>query len=91
MDEAKISKIEEMLNVDLPITEVVKQGPDQVKNFPPISVLNVKGQLVARDGNSRLHVALETNAEKKIKVRIEKEIESFRDLAKRHTAKVGEY
>ncbi|AKF92337.1 hypothetical protein EX87_00620 [Brevibacillus laterosporus] len=69
-------------NGKTPITKVVKQGPDQVKNFPPISVVNVKGQLVARDGNSRLYVAQKTKAEK-IKVRIEKDIESFKDLTKR--------
>ncbi|GED57617.1 hypothetical protein AA984_17645 [Brevibacillus formosus] len=69
-------------NGKIPIKKAIQQGPEQVKNFPPISVVNVKGQLVARDGNSRLYVALETKAEK-IKVRIEKDIDSFRDLTKR--------
>jgi RHS repeat-associated protein len=35
------------------IEKVFRQGPDQVDDFPPIKVVDVKGKLVARDGNSR--------------------------------------
>ncbi|WP_374019757.1 hypothetical protein ABU162_08915 [Paenibacillus thiaminolyticus] len=66
----------------LSITKVIRQGAEQVKDFPPISVIDVKGQLVARDGNSRLYVARSTKAEK-IKVKIETDIDSFKDLTKR--------
>ena len=36
------------------IDKAISLGPAQVAAFPPIRVVNVKGQWVARDGNSRL-------------------------------------
>ncbi|EXB48568.1 RHS repeat-associated core domain protein [Acinetobacter sp. 1000160] len=44
------------------IQSSINNGAAQVANFPPISVINVKGQWVARDGNSRLLIAKSTKA-----------------------------
>ncbi|NHZ83844.1 DUF4150 domain-containing protein [Massilia sp. CCM 8695] len=42
--------------------KAIRLGAAQVAEFPPISVINVKGQWVARDGNSRLLIARKTKA-----------------------------
>ena len=65
-----------------PIQKIISKGSEQVGNFKPINVINVKGQYVVRDGNSRLYIAQKTKA-KKIKVHIETDIDAFRDLNKR--------
>ena len=65
-----------------PIQKIISKGSKQVGDFKPINVINVKGQYVVRDGNSRLYIAQKTKA-KKIKVHIETDIDAFRDLNKR--------
>ncbi len=57
----------------------VKKGNVKVTDFPSISVVDVKGQLVARDGNSRLAIAKMAKA-KEINVRIETDMDSLKDL-----------
>ena len=52
------------------IEKAIKQGPGQVKNFPPISVVTVKGQKVARDGNSRLSLKKQEQARLKLPIRL---------------------
>jgi len=64
------------------IGKAIRNGPGQVEDFPPINVVNVKGQYVARDGNSRLYLAQKTKASS-INVVIETDMNSFRDLTKR--------
>ena len=66
----------------VPIEKVIRQGSSQVNDFPPIKVLNVKGQLVVRDGNSRLYVAIKTKA-KKIKYIVENSPDNWKDLNSR--------
>ena len=44
------------------IWKAYKEGPGQVNSFPPVDVIDVKGQLVVRNGNSRLSIAQETGA-----------------------------
>nr|WP_240754569.1 RHS repeat-associated core domain-containing protein [Lampropedia aestuarii] len=44
------------------IKSAINAGAEQVFSFPPISVLVIKGRMVARDGNSRLLIAQETKA-----------------------------
>lgn len=47
---------------NLPMQSAINLGPKQVLSFPPISVINVKRQWIARDRNSRLLIAKETKA-----------------------------
>ena len=51
------------------VVNQVKKGKLKVTDFPPIEVVNVKGQLVARDGNSRLAIAVLGKA-KQIKYKV---------------------
>ncbi|NLW48188.1 MAG: hypothetical protein GXY86_12755, partial [Firmicutes bacterium] len=69
-------------NGKMSIEKVIRQGPEQVKDFPPIKVVEVKGQLVVRDGNSRLLIARETKAET-IKAVMENDLNCLRDLFSR--------
>jgi len=39
-------------NGKISMQKAVRQGAEQVENFPPIKVANVKGQYVAIDGNN---------------------------------------
>jgi len=64
------------------INAVIKEGPNQVKDFPPIDVKIVDGQMVAIDGNSRLTIAEKTGAIK-IKAKIKTDIESAKELSRR--------
>ncbi len=70
------------LNGKIFIEKAIHQGSVQVENFPPISVIEVDGQYVVRDGNSRLLIAQKTKA-KKIKVIIETALDACRDLNRR--------
>lgn len=66
------------------IDKAVHLGPEQVDEFPPISVLDMKGQYVVRNGNSRLYIAKETKAEKiKVIIIIETSVEAYNDLIRR--------
>ncbi|WP_346014245.1 RHS repeat-associated core domain-containing protein [Kosakonia sp. SMBL-WEM22] len=60
----------------------VRRGDVKVTDFPAIKVVNVKGQLVARDGNSRLAIAIKAKA-KQIKVIIENNVDQLRDFTSR--------
>jgi hypothetical protein len=44
------------------IQTVINLGAEQVALFPPIHVIQIKGQWIARDGNSRLLIARKTKA-----------------------------
>lgn len=69
-------------NGKVSVEKAIRQGPEQVEDFPPITVLEMKGQYVVRDGNSRLYIANETKA-KQIKVIIESSLDAYSDLLKR--------
>ena len=69
-------------NGKVSIEKAIRQGPEQVEDFPPITVLEMKGKYVVRDGNSRLYIANETKA-KQIKVIIESSLDAYADLLKR--------
>ena len=64
------------------VVNQVKSGDVKVTDFPAIEVIDVKGQLVARDGNSRLAIAVLGKA-KQIKYKIITEIDLLRDFTKR--------
>lgn len=66
-----------------PMSQVVRQGPDQVADFPPIRVSKVKGQWVARDGNSRLFVGKKTKAQKIKAIDETGDVPSWNDLNRR--------
>jgi RHS repeat-associated protein len=69
-------------NGKIPMQTAINAGPEQVKSFPPIPVMIVKGQVVALNGNSRLLIAQETGAPL-IRVQIVSGPEAYRELAKR--------
>ena len=60
----------------------VRKGKVKVTDFPAIKAVNVKGQLVVRDGNSRLAIARSAKA-KQIKVIIETNVDKLRDFTGR--------
>ncbi|WP_143558195.1 hypothetical protein, partial [Snodgrassella alvi] len=60
----------------------VRKGNVKVTDFPAIRVVDVKGQLVVRDGNSRLAIARNAKA-KQIKVIIETDVGKLRDFTGR--------
>lgn len=64
------------------VVNQVKSGKIKVTDFPAIEVVNVKGQLVARDGNSRLAIAVLGKA-KLIKYKIITDMDLLRDFTKR--------
>jgi uncharacterized protein RhaS with RHS repeats len=64
------------------VVNSVKRGDVDVTEFPAISVVDVKGQLVARDGNSRLAIAVMAKA-KQIKIKMETGVDQLRDLSSR--------
>ena len=64
------------------VVNQVKSGDVKVTDFPAIEVIDVKGQLVARDGNSRLAIAVLGKA-KQIKYKIITEIDLLRDFTKK--------
>jgi RHS repeat-associated protein len=69
----------------IPVASAIRKGPDQVKGFPAIKAQLVKGQLVARDGNTRLLIAQETKAPK-ILIEIESGAEARTQLSRRTAA-----
>ena len=60
----------------------VRKGKVKVTDFPAIRVVNMKGQLVVRDGNSRLAIARIAKA-KQIRVIIETNVDKLRDFTGR--------
>ncbi|ELV5638727.1 PAAR/RHS domain-containing protein [Salmonella enterica] len=60
----------------------VRKGNIKATDFPAIKVVNVKGQLVVRDGNSRLAIAVKGKAQQ-IKVILETNVDQLRDFTKR--------
>ncbi|WP_237613301.1 RHS repeat-associated core domain-containing protein [Pectobacterium parmentieri] len=60
----------------------VRKGNVKATDFPAIKVVNVKGQLVARDGNSRLTIAVKGKAQQ-IKAIIETNVDQLRDFTSR--------
>ncbi|ENB2550418.1 RHS domain-containing protein, partial [Salmonella enterica subsp. enterica] len=60
----------------------VRKGNIKATDFPAIKVVNVKGQLVVRDGNSRLNIAVKGKAPQ-IKAILETNIDQLRDFTKR--------
>ena len=64
------------------INQTIRNGPDQVQDFPPVTVREVDGQLVVIDGNSRTYVAQRTGA-KEIRVRIDQSPEAGAELNRR--------
>ena len=63
--------------------KAIEMGAGQVAAFPPISVINVKGQWVARDGNSRLLIAQKTKAKGIAAMDESSCVEKRKDLASR--------
>lgn len=63
-------------NGKISIDKAVKMGSEQAAEFPPLKVVNVKGQLVARDGNSRLFIVKQTKTSK-IKVELETDVDIY--------------
>ena len=60
----------------------VRKGNVKVTDFPAIRVVDVKGQLVVRDGNSRLAIARSAKA-KQIKIVIETNVNELKDFKRR--------
>ncbi|MCO6561203.1 MAG: hypothetical protein J6574_08935, partial [Gilliamella sp.] len=60
----------------------VRKGKVKVTDFHAIRVVNMKGQLVVRDGNSRLAIARIAKA-KQIRVIIETNVDKLRDFTGR--------
>ena len=64
------------------VKKSIKSGKNIMENMKPIRVANIKGQLVVRDGNSRLYIAKKAKSPV-IPIKIIDEIEELRDLNRR--------